>query len=396
MPNYPEWQVELLSFFGVDKRNIISGEVLGRNVFLPSFTSCGTPSRRQVLSLRNVLLNSPYVPITTTTTTTTTTLSSSSVSNVGLEVGDNDATNRMIVVLLIERTISRSLSNMDKIRDELNKLATKLGFILLIYSDKKEKKNISQFSLLRLFAQASIIIGPHGAGFANMIVSRPCTTIIEAREPNHPKCYEHLAQTLGFNYIAAPRGSSGGSGGTSSSDMMSIDLKLTLELARREVRWRQEFMHNNKNKNDIDEQDDVKFEKQGENNRTSFKQCSKFADDYFSSFLDKLPYKTSVKSSSHKNRENALESFQSGSNVIPNGNGPVVRAMILDMPAPDKNYPNDIKTLLEIVGIGSRLWGWVVNNIGVGVAAVFEVALYSSALFSLVSLVYIRCVRVTQ
>jgi hypothetical protein len=116
-----------------------------------------------------------------------------------------------------------------------------------------------------------------------------------------------------------------------------------------------------------------------------------------------LPYKTSAKLSSHQNRENTFffnkksaskkENFESGSsssnNVIPNGNGPVVHAMILDdIPAPDKNILKDIKTLLEIVGIRSRLWGWIVNNIGVG--AVFEVALYSSALFSLVSLVYIR------
>jgi hypothetical protein len=80
MPNYPEWQVELLSFFGVDKRNIISGEVYGRNVLLPSFTSCGTPSRRQVLSLRNVLLNSPHVPIIPLTPRTTSSPSSKSIA----------------------------------------------------------------------------------------------------------------------------------------------------------------------------------------------------------------------------------------------------------------------------------------------------------------------------
>ncbi len=54
-----------------------------------------------------------------------------------------------------------------------------------------------------LFQQADVIVGPHGAGFANMIFSKPGTKMIELATAfrAHP-CFYHLAMSCGHDYRA--------------------------------------------------------------------------------------------------------------------------------------------------------------------------------------------------
>lgn len=59
-----------------------------------------------------------------------------------------------------------------------------------------EALNFSQ--QIELFSQAEIVVGPHGAGLANMIFA-PHTAVIEFLEPVYQNfCYYHLASGLGF------------------------------------------------------------------------------------------------------------------------------------------------------------------------------------------------------
>ena len=48
---------------------------------------------------------------------------------------------------------------------------------------------------------ADVIVAPHGAGLANLIVARPGTTVIEIMTQGWANsCYGHLAESLGLNY----------------------------------------------------------------------------------------------------------------------------------------------------------------------------------------------------
>lgn len=63
---------------------------------------------------------------------------------------------------------------------------------------------LSEYSLLEqitLFKNASVIVGTHGAGLANLAWCDASTTrVIEIKQDNHPKCFEWLAIQAGLNY----------------------------------------------------------------------------------------------------------------------------------------------------------------------------------------------------
>lgn len=48
-------------------------------------------------------------------------------------------------------------------------------------------------SQLQLFATASLIVAPHGAGLSNMVVSPLHTPVLEIGPPDCTACYVHLA-----------------------------------------------------------------------------------------------------------------------------------------------------------------------------------------------------------
>lgn len=48
-------------------------------------------------------------------------------------------------------------------------------------------------SQLQLFATASLIVAPHGAGLSNMVVSPLHTPVLEIGAVTCPSCYMHLA-----------------------------------------------------------------------------------------------------------------------------------------------------------------------------------------------------------
>jgi capsular polysaccharide biosynthesis protein len=55
---------------------------------------------------------------------------------------------------------------------------------------------------IRLFRDAGIVVGPHGAGLSNMIFCRPGTLIVELLSAggDRPSCFELLAETCGHRY----------------------------------------------------------------------------------------------------------------------------------------------------------------------------------------------------
>lgn len=71
--------------------------------------------------------------------------------------------------------ISRNKARVRKIDNEqaFSQLLDRLGFVTIYLED------LSVFEQARLFHNATIIVGPHGSGFTNLIFSKPNTKVIE-------------------------------------------------------------------------------------------------------------------------------------------------------------------------------------------------------------------------
>jgi capsular polysaccharide biosynthesis protein len=81
----------------------------------------------------------------------------------------------------------------------------KLSYI--IFSDN----NLPSFEeTLKIFYNAVLIVGPHGAGLSNMLFSQPGTIVLEIICHNSPiMCYSNLAYNLGMVYhglVSEPNG----------------------------------------------------------------------------------------------------------------------------------------------------------------------------------------------
>ena len=54
---------------------------------------------------------------------------------------------------------------------------------------------------ISIFNNAEIIVGPHGAGFANLVFCKNNTKVIELKPDNHPnKVYERISSINKLNY----------------------------------------------------------------------------------------------------------------------------------------------------------------------------------------------------
>jgi capsular polysaccharide biosynthesis protein len=54
---------------------------------------------------------------------------------------------------------------------------------------------------VRLFRNAEVVVGPHGAGFTNLIYSKPGTRVVEIMAKGYERrCYWTLSAELGHDY----------------------------------------------------------------------------------------------------------------------------------------------------------------------------------------------------
>lgn len=86
--------------------------------------------------------------------------------------------------------------------DELNRSLAKMGFISYVLEDLDFPTQV------KLFAGAKIIVGPHGAGFSNMIFSQN-PIILEVLGPTPNYFFYTLSKGLGFKHgflLCEPRG----------------------------------------------------------------------------------------------------------------------------------------------------------------------------------------------
>ena len=95
--------------------------------------------------------------------------------------------------------IDRSDSNLKHCKiinnNEIKKFLRSHGFKNLKLTDFNFQKQIN------IFRNAKLIIGPHGAGFANLVFCKKRTKVIEIKPSNHPnRVYETISKINKLNY----------------------------------------------------------------------------------------------------------------------------------------------------------------------------------------------------
>ena len=100
------------------------------------------------------------------------------------------------IILFIKRTYRR-ITNHDEVTSLAQRLAERTNRQLVTFDDQKLP---SLNETMTLFYRADVVIGVHGAGLANLIFSRPGTTLVEfsCKVRDSSKCFRILGLQLGL------------------------------------------------------------------------------------------------------------------------------------------------------------------------------------------------------
>jgi capsular polysaccharide biosynthesis protein len=105
--------------------------------------------------------------------------------------------NPSIGVLLYRQESTRKILNHD---ETLSMLKTKYPDLEWVVFDK-----LSPEDTAALFARAKLIVGPHGAGFTNMIFAPKGVHIVEFISMEAPNvCYWHMSEMIGNHHSMIP------------------------------------------------------------------------------------------------------------------------------------------------------------------------------------------------
>ncbi len=169
-----------LEFLGVPRERIVFGEIMGKEVIFPPQGTCqySDPIRAPWLGafLQHLLrqrAGDRMLPATT------------------------HPSEGKGHVLFIKRTGKRSLVQHEKF---VEKVMDKFpGHKMAVFADNPPP---SFEEIMLMFYNADVIAGPHGAGEANMLVSRPGTRIFEWKMNDFwvGSCFQLLAWSLGHNW----------------------------------------------------------------------------------------------------------------------------------------------------------------------------------------------------
>ena len=104
------------------------------------------------------------------------------------------------IILFIKRTYRR-ITNHDEVTSLAQRLAQRTNRQLVMFDDQKLP---SLNETMTLFYRADVVIGVHGAGLANLIFSRPGTTLVEfsCKARDASKCFRILGLQLGLRCYA--------------------------------------------------------------------------------------------------------------------------------------------------------------------------------------------------
>ena len=129
----------------------------------------------------------------------TTQLLANLISNISTQ---NIPSKKRDVIVLIKRSHKRWFANHEAILRMLQRHATRLNLTVEVFADDPLP---GMAQTIDMFSRALVVVAPHGAGEANLILSHPGTLLIEGlcydSDNMTNLCYRTMAQALGQRYF---------------------------------------------------------------------------------------------------------------------------------------------------------------------------------------------------
>jgi capsular polysaccharide biosynthesis protein len=156
----------MLRWFGVQNHIVFGPPANARMVLTQPYIECGNPSPAKISLLRN-------------------------------EIEKRVAMNPEIGIFIYRQEHTRKILNPDYVLDMLKRVYPALEWHVF--------DRLDVGSTARLFSRAKIIVGPHGAGFTNMLFAPRNIHIVELMPLESPNiCYWHLSELLGNKHFIIP------------------------------------------------------------------------------------------------------------------------------------------------------------------------------------------------
>ncbi|CAB1100997.1 unnamed protein product [Ectocarpus sp. CCAP 1310/34] len=166
-----EYIYGLFELLGISQERVMFIEKIHADLALvPPATVCGKPNAVLVTLLRHALLQGMYP-----------------------DTGGVPPIPPKPIMVLIVRANKRGLGNNDEVRDALIQNFPDHDVVEFFGTDPIREQ-------LELFATASVIVAPHGAGLANIVVSPLHTMVLEIGPIECPTCYVNMAIKLQHIY----------------------------------------------------------------------------------------------------------------------------------------------------------------------------------------------------
>jgi hypothetical protein len=196
---------DYMRLVGIDESRLIEGAATARVLFYPEPSACGSPSRYIARQTRHMLRTALLLPPTS---------------------GAPAAAARPRI-LVVKRSGSRKVLNHDALVVALSRVAGDRADVEVF----DDKFNPGARKTFELFGTSAIIVGPHGAGLANIVVAPPGTTVVEFIVSDYMVniCYMVLATKLALDYHAVTDSSSSHIG------PMTVDVEKVASIVSRSI-----------------------------------------------------------------------------------------------------------------------------------------------------------------
>ncbi|CAM9294613.1 unnamed protein product, partial [Ectocarpus sp. 13 AM-2016] len=160
-----EVQMEMLEILGINRKRVVfvNREMHAELAIVPTSTNCGDPDLHMVNMLRNRFLQGLF-PTTN---------------------GFPPAPPRPLIVLVVRNKL-RGLMNNEEVKEALERNFPSFNVVEFFGTGSVRDQ-------LETFATAAMIIAPHGAGLANMMVAPLHTPVLEIGTLACPPCFLRLA-----------------------------------------------------------------------------------------------------------------------------------------------------------------------------------------------------------
>jgi len=176
---------------GLEPHQFLAGSVKAKKVLFPPSNSCANlwrgPVPRAVRGMRDIVAK--HLP----------------AAGMPSSVSPDQPT---MLVIRRQNHGPRSLDNQDHLLDSLRRELPSWNveeFGTQNYSDPFSKFVVPDTKTgCAMFHRANIVVGPHGAGFANLICARAGTAVIELQQTPHTPDFQLLSEKLNLPYYGVP------------------------------------------------------------------------------------------------------------------------------------------------------------------------------------------------